>query len=112
MHKNNNVLIDYKQLKTCVSIIMVLDHYGWVRELKGTGNTVRSTCPIHNGSNDKQLSSTSARTPGAASATVAAAVPSSSSLQATRRSTSGKRRCGSRPGFPFPFRTVQQGVVS
>ena len=34
---------------------MVLDHYGWVRELKGTGNTVRSTCPIHNGSNDKQF---------------------------------------------------------
>ena len=55
MRKNNDVFIDYKQLKTCVSIIMVLDHYGWVRELKGTGNTVRSTCPIHNGSNDKQF---------------------------------------------------------
>ena len=55
MRKNNDVFIDYKLLKTCVSIIMVLDHYGWVRELKGTGNTVRSTCPIHNGSNDKQF---------------------------------------------------------
>jgi len=49
MRKNNDVFVDYKQLKACVSIIMVLDHYGWVRELKGTGNTVRSTCPIHNG---------------------------------------------------------------
>jgi len=34
---------------------MVLDHYGWVRQLKGTGNTVRSCCPIHNGTNDKQF---------------------------------------------------------
>ena len=42
MRKNNDVFVDYKLLKTCVSIIMVLDHYGWVRELKGTGNTVRS----------------------------------------------------------------------
>ena len=55
MRKNNDVFIDYKLLKTCVSIIMVLDHYGWLRELKGAGNTVRSTCPIHNGSNDKQF---------------------------------------------------------
>ena len=55
MLKNNDVFVDYKLLKTCVSIIMVLDHYGWVRELKGTGNTVRSCCPIHNGSNDKQF---------------------------------------------------------
>ena len=55
MSKNNDLFVDYKQLKTCVSIIMVLDHYGWVRQLKGTGNTVRSCCPIHNGSNDKQF---------------------------------------------------------
>ena len=55
MRKNNDVFVDYKQLKTCVSIIMVLDHYGWLRQLKGTGNTVRSCCPIHNGSNDKQF---------------------------------------------------------
>ena len=34
MSKNNDVFVDYKQLKTCVSIIMVLDHYGWVRQLK------------------------------------------------------------------------------
>ena len=55
MRENDNVFIDYNQLKTCVSIIMVLDHYGWLRQLKGTGNTVRSTCPIHNGTNDKQF---------------------------------------------------------
>jgi hypothetical protein len=55
MRKNNDVFVDYKLLKTCVSIIMVLDHYGWLRQLKGTGNTVRSTCPIHNGTNDKQF---------------------------------------------------------
>jgi len=55
MRKNNGVFVDYKLLKTCVSIIMVLDHYGWLRQLKGTGNTVRSCCPIHNGSNEKQF---------------------------------------------------------
>ena len=55
MSKNNDVFVDYKQIKTRVSIIMVLDHYGWLRRLKGTGNTVRSCCPIHNGSNDKQF---------------------------------------------------------
>src|SRR5208337_497820 len=55
MRKNDKDFIDYKLLKTCVSIIMILDHYGWLRELKCTGNTVRSTCPIHNGSNDKQF---------------------------------------------------------
>ena len=55
MRKNNDVFVDYNLLKTCVSIIMVLDHYGWLRQLKGAGNTVRSTCPIHNGSNDKQF---------------------------------------------------------
>jgi hypothetical protein len=51
----NDVFVDYKLLKTCVSIIMVLDHYGWVRQLKGAGNTVRSCCPIHNGTNEKQF---------------------------------------------------------
>ncbi len=55
MRENDEVFIDYNQLKTCVSIIMVLDHYGWIRQLKGTGNTVRSCCPVHNGSNDKQF---------------------------------------------------------
>jgi hypothetical protein len=55
MSENDKVFVDYNQLKTCVSIIMILDHYGWLRQLKGTGNTVRSTCPIHNGSNDKQF---------------------------------------------------------
>jgi hypothetical protein len=55
MSENDKVFVDYKQLKTCVSIVMVLDHYGWLRELNGTGNTVRSTCPIHNGTNDKQF---------------------------------------------------------
>ena len=55
MRKHNDVFVDYKLLKTCVSIIMVLDHYGWLRQLKGAGNTVRSCCPIHNGSNDKQF---------------------------------------------------------
>jgi len=55
MSRNNDGFVDYKQLKACVSIIMILDHYGWVRQLKGAGNTVRSCCPIHNGSNDKQF---------------------------------------------------------
>jgi hypothetical protein len=55
MRENDNIFVDYNQLKTCVSIVMVLDHYGWLRELKGIGNTVRSTCPIHNGTNDKQF---------------------------------------------------------
>jgi CHC2 zinc finger len=50
-----NVPVDYRYLKTCVSIMMILDHYGWVRELKGSANVVRSRCPIHDGSNDKQF---------------------------------------------------------
>jgi hypothetical protein len=53
--RNNDRFVDYEQLKACVSIIMILDHYGWLRRLKGTGNTVRACCPIHNGTNEKQF---------------------------------------------------------
>ena len=55
MRKQNDKNVDYKLIKTCVSMVMILDHYGWLRELKGAGNTVRSRCPIHKGSNDKQF---------------------------------------------------------
>jgi hypothetical protein len=46
--------VDYRHLKSCVSILMILDRYGWTRELKG-GNALRGRCPIHNGSNPKQF---------------------------------------------------------
>ena len=47
--------VNYAHIKSCVSVMMILDHYGWLRHLKGTGNKVHSCCPIHNGSNDKQF---------------------------------------------------------
>ena len=54
MRKNNDVFVDV-QLRGLRFHHHGLDHYGWLRQLKGTGNTVRSCCPIHNGSNDKQF---------------------------------------------------------
>jgi hypothetical protein len=47
--------VDYAYIKNQVSITMILGHYGLLRAIKGTGNVVRSTCPIHDGSNDKQF---------------------------------------------------------
>jgi hypothetical protein len=55
MRKKSKAAIDYRHLKVCVSIMMILDHYGLVREFKGTGNVVRSCCPIHGGTNTKQF---------------------------------------------------------
>jgi hypothetical protein len=55
MRENISARIDYRYLKTCVSITMILDHYGVLRQFKGTSNVMRGCCPIHGGSNNKQF---------------------------------------------------------
>ena len=46
---------DFEQIKRSVSITMILDRYGILSELKRVGSTLKGTCPIHRGSNDRQF---------------------------------------------------------
>ena len=43
--------VDFKQVKSNVGILQVLEHYDLVDTLKQTGDRLSGPCPIHNGSN-------------------------------------------------------------
>lgn len=47
---------DYKEIKSQVSLKMVLEHYGLMEGLKQSGKNWVGCCPIHKGTNSKQFS--------------------------------------------------------
>ena len=47
--------VDYKEIKTKISIKMVLDRYGLFETLKKSGKNHAGCCPIHKGSNPRQF---------------------------------------------------------
>ena len=48
--------IDYKAVRSAVSLEQVLGHYGILSKLKGKGPTRRGICPIHRGTHETQFS--------------------------------------------------------
>ena len=50
-----NQFVDFKAVKSAVSMEQVLDHYGLLENLKRTGDSLSGACPIHGGSNQTQF---------------------------------------------------------
>lgn len=57
-NKPNNNWVDFKELKTRVSMEMVLDRFGILGHLKPSGASLVGCCPIHEGTNPRQFSVT------------------------------------------------------
>ena len=53
MPKGNYV--DFKAVKTAVSMEQVLEHYGLLDQMKRSGDSLSGCCPIHGGSNPTQF---------------------------------------------------------
>ena len=50
-----NQFVDFKAIKSAVSMEQVLDHYGLLEKLKHSGDSLTGACPIHRGSNPTQF---------------------------------------------------------
>lgn len=55
MTKSKN-WIDFADIKTKITMEMVIDRYGLAKNLKQSGKNLVGCCPIHNGSNPRQFS--------------------------------------------------------
>ena len=47
--------VDFKAVKTSVSIVQILDHYGLTERFKRSGDSLTGPCPIHKGTNPTQF---------------------------------------------------------
>ena len=54
--KQKTTWTDFKDLKTRITMEMVLDRYGLLEKLKPSGTNLVGTCPIHQGHNPRQFS--------------------------------------------------------
>lgn len=53
---SKSVFIDFRSLKAAVSFAQILQHYGVLDTLKGSGDARRGACPIHKGESQSQFS--------------------------------------------------------
>jgi len=51
----NSPYVDFKAVKTSVSMLQILDHYSLTERLKRSGDSLSGTCPLHNGDNPTQF---------------------------------------------------------
>lgn len=56
MAQDSKNWVSYKELKERISMEMILEHYGFLSELKNSGKSLTGCCPIHKGSNPRQFS--------------------------------------------------------
>ena len=47
--------VDFKAVKAAVTMLHVLEHYGFAVSFKRTGNSLSGPCPLHNGQNRTQF---------------------------------------------------------
>ena len=47
--------VDFKAAKAAVTMLHVLEHYGFAESFKRTGNSLSGPCPLHNGQNRTQF---------------------------------------------------------
>ena len=47
--------VDFKAVKTAVSMLQILDHYGLTEHFKRNGDSLSGACPLHNGENTTQF---------------------------------------------------------
>jgi hypothetical protein len=50
-----NQFVDFKAVKSAVSMEQTLQHYGLLEKLKRSGDSLTGACPIHRGSNPTQF---------------------------------------------------------
>ncbi len=55
MKKDKN-WVDYKEIKSAVTMKMALEYYGVLDNFKESGGNLVGPCPIHKGSSDRQFS--------------------------------------------------------
>src|SRR5438445_5934951 len=55
MHKTKKPFVDFRAIRTQVTMEQVLDHYGVLDTFKRNGNRLSGPCPIHGGSNPTQF---------------------------------------------------------
>src|SRR5437762_9419647 len=51
----NTPYVDFKAVKTSVSMLQILDHYGLTERFKRSGDSLSGACPLHNGDNPTQF---------------------------------------------------------
>jgi len=56
MGKKSKNWVDYREIKSGVTMEMVLGHYGLLADLKQSGKNLVGCCPIHKGTNPRQFS--------------------------------------------------------
>lgn len=47
--------VDFKSVKQAVSIVQVLEHYGFIKSLKRNGDSLTGPCPLHDGHTQGQF---------------------------------------------------------
>ena len=47
--------VDFKAVKAAVSMLQVLEHYGFAASFKRSGNSLSGPCPLHGGENRTQF---------------------------------------------------------
>src|SRR5438034_4324593 len=51
----NTPSVDFKAVKSSVSILQILDHYCLTERFKRSGDSLSGSCPLHNGHNPTQF---------------------------------------------------------
>jgi len=47
--------VDFKAMKAAVSLLQVLEHFGFAESFKRSGNSLSGPCPLHGGENRTQF---------------------------------------------------------
>src|SRR5438874_235350 len=55
MASNQLDFVDFKAVKTSVSMLQIIEHYGLISTFKRSKDTLSGPCPLHGGSNPTQF---------------------------------------------------------
>src|ERR1043166_3252117 len=55
MPKDKNAFVEFRAIRSRITMEQVLEHYRVLGKFKRTGNRLSGPCPIHNGSNPSQF---------------------------------------------------------
>ena len=55
MSKERKPFVDFREIRSRITMEQILEHYGVLHTLKRAGNRLTGPCPIHNGTNPSQF---------------------------------------------------------
>ena len=73
--------VDFKTVKSSVSMLRILDHYGLTEHFKRNNDSLTGACPLHNGENPTQFRVSISKTVGTVPGNASGAATSSTSLR-------------------------------